>query len=115
MQDSYRPVYVEMFVLYCCLTVGPHIIYLNCIIDNKSHYQVLVSVVIFTVHPHIFHMHSYVSASIGNTAHIIFLILFSILSRSVLAVQNEKLLRGILVSRIQKCYTKLNLVTVAVL
>ena len=49
-----------------------------------------------------------------ETAHIIDLIPFSILSCSVLAVQNENPLRGILVSELQKCYMELNLVTVAV-
>lgn len=70
-------------ISYACillfLTVRPNTTYQDCIIDNKSHYQVLVSVVTFRVYAHIFHMNSYVSASTGNTAQIIFLILFSIL------------------------------------
>jgi len=60
------------------LTVRPNTTYPDCIIDNKSHYQVLVSVVTFIVHPHIFYTHSHVSASYGNTAPTIFLIFFSI-------------------------------------
>ena len=106
-------------VTYACIllfrTVRPNTTYPDCIIDNKTHYQVLVSVVTFTVHPHIFHMHSHVSASSGNTAPIIYLIPFSILSCSILAIQNENPLRGILVSGLQKCYTGLNLVNLVVL
>ena len=97
------------------MTVSPNITYPYCIIDSKSRYQVLVSVITFRVHTHTLHMHSDVSASSGNTAYIIFQIPFSIVSCSVLAIQNENLLRGIFVSGIQKRYTELNLVTVAVL
>lgn len=61
------------------LTVRPNTTYQDCTIDNKSHYQVLVSVVTFRVYTHIFHMNSYVSASTGNTVQIVFLILFIIL------------------------------------
>ena len=89
-----------MFVFYCCLTVRPNI---------------LVSVVTLRVCTHILHMNSDVSASSGDSAHIIDLIPFSILSCSVLAVQNENPFRGILFSELQKCYMELNLVTVAVL
>jgi membrane protein YqaA with SNARE-associated domain len=60
-------------------------------------------------------MHSDVFESSGITANVIFLIPFSILSCSVLAIQSENLLRGILVSGLKKCYRRLNVVTVAVL
>ena len=85
-----------MFVFYCCLTVRPNI---------------LVSVVTLKVCTHILHMNSDVSARSGDSAHIIDLIPFSILSYSVLAVQNENPLRGILVSLLLLLRIHLNLGT----